>query len=317
MDILNISLVQVMLSVIISWALFAIFISLIQESIAQIMAERGRFLKAYLLKQLQDDSNGINWANLVYLHGAVDLLTRETNKPTNDINPRLFAEVLIEVVSSAHIVQATLQKNNYVNPTLANFKSAMQTLKQSDVTSFLRLSMSNAELQLNTTTPDAIESGIYNQLALQIENWYKEFVERVNLWYKKRMRKKLFIIGLILSIIINVDSIQLFNYFRVTPKSRTAVVNYYTEYIANTDSSHSAIDAKTAITQESLDSLVKVADLPVGFDYSIFKAYPKRNTRFFVWKIVGFIITGFAGCFGAPFWFDVLKKAYSKNIKLS
>lgn len=317
MDILNMPLVQVMLSIIISWALFAIFISLIQESIAQIMAERGRFMKAYLLKQLQDDSNGINWANLVYLHGAVDLLTRETNKPTNDINPRLFAEVLIEVVGDAHVVQATLQKNKYINPTLANFKSAIQTLKQSDVTSFLRLSMSNAELQLNTTIPDANESSVYNQLALQIENWYKEFVERVNLWYKKRMRKKLFIIGVILSIIINVDSIQLFNYFRVTPRSRTAVVNYYNNYIANTDNSHPAIDAKTAITAETLDSLVKVADLPVGFDFSIFKTYRQKNSWFFVWKIIGLLITGFAGCFGAPFWFDVLKKVYSKDIKFS
>ena len=233
MDLFKIPIIQIALAVIISWTLFAIFIGFIQEAFAQVLAERGRFMKAYMLKQLNDGANKINWATLLYKHGAVDLLTRESNKPTNDINSHLFAEVLIDVVGKAEIVQQNKQAGKYRSPSLANFKSAMLTLNDSDVISFLRLAFNNAELRTNNRAPEINEAAVYDQLVSQIEAWYKEFTERLTLWYKKRMRKKLFIIGVIVSLFINVDSVQLFNYYSINPQSRASVINYYNNYSYN------------------------------------------------------------------------------------
>src|SRR4051812_1873697 len=104
MNIFSITIVSIAISIIISWALFAIFCSILHEVFAQIKAERGRFMKEYLSRQLKDNSNGVNWASMLYLHGAVDLLSRTTNKPTSEISPRVFAESLIDVVGNSHIV---------------------------------------------------------------------------------------------------------------------------------------------------------------------------------------------------------------------
>src|SRR6476620_11255523 len=105
---LSLSIISVAIAIIISWALFAMLCSFLHETIAQTKAERGRFMRKYLFKQLQDLPNGVNWASMLYLHGTIDLLSREANKPTNDIQPDVFAKTLVEVVSNAHIVQMQL-----------------------------------------------------------------------------------------------------------------------------------------------------------------------------------------------------------------
>jgi hypothetical protein len=322
MDLLDLPIIQVALGIIISWALFAIFISFIQESIAQAMAERGRFMKRYMLRQLYDAPNGINWANLVYIHGAVDMLIRANNKPTNDIHPKLFAEVLIDVVGSSNVVEVAKRSQDagflekpalYQSQVIENFQLAIHQLKQSDTTAFLRLAWRNAELKAWETEKQVSESVIYTELVSQVQNWYIEFSERMTLWYKKRVRLKLFIIGLIVSIIINVDSIQLYKSYKIQPQSIQAVKEYYeTYYAADTAKLNSDLKLNPG---KSLDSLVKAAALPVGFDYNVFKKPPYKSE--WIWKILGFLLTGFAASFGGPFWFDVLKKAYSQKVKIS
>src|SRR5678815_557090 len=96
--------VSIAISIVICWALFAIFCSLVQEAIAQILAERGRFMKYYLLKQFQDLSNDINWGQALYQQGNVSLLSRDDRKPSNDIDPSVFARSIIAAVANSHLV---------------------------------------------------------------------------------------------------------------------------------------------------------------------------------------------------------------------
>ncbi len=307
MNFYNLSVIQIAICIIISWALFAIFVSLIQEAFAQILAERGRFMKEYLLQQLNDKPNATNWAALIYLHGTIDLLIRDSRKPTNEINPKLFAEVLIETIGESHLVQTNLQPTNYSSPVLSNFKSGTITLNNSPVIAFLRLALKNAEIKYSNTTANK-EALIYQELVKQIEEWFIEMTGRLILWYKKKMRRKLFIYGFILALLINVDSVQLFNFYKMNPNSRAAVQNYYNNYVADSSSEYVPIDTSALATIRSLDSLVKAADLPIGFDHNIFVDKPSKDGPIF-WKIIGLFISGFAASFGAPFWFEILKKS--------
>ena len=104
MNLFNFPVINIAVAIIISWALFAIFCSLVHEAFAQLKAERGRFMKKYILLQLQDFPNGVNWGSLLYMHGNVDMLSRAPGKPSSDIQPCLFAETLIDVVATAHLV---------------------------------------------------------------------------------------------------------------------------------------------------------------------------------------------------------------------
>src|SRR5690242_17983153 len=205
---LSLPIISTAIAIIISWALFALFCSFVHEAVAQMKAERGRFMRKYLFKQLQDLPNGVNWASMLYLHGTVDLLSREANKPTNDIQPDVFAKTLIEVVGNAHIVQMQLpdlqqnssqvsdtyvfqrqhvlytSQNQFSHAVLSNFKAATQVLKPSAVVSMLIQAINNAELraEVGKNGQQATEAEVYTHLLNFIEKWYSDFTERLSYW---------------------------------------------------------------------------------------------------------------------------------------
>jgi hypothetical protein len=338
MDLFSIPFLATFFAIVISWALFAMACSFVHEMIAQILAERGRFMKKYLFRQLEDTPNGINWASLLYMQGPIELLSRADNKPTSDIEPKLFATSLIESVANSQIVklhapelrniddnpQFVDDRNDYRNLTLYNFKAATQVLKPSDVIEMFRQAMRAAEL--NTPEPNGeTENVVYQNLVSHLENWYKEFTERLTLWYKKKTRVRLFLLGIVLAVLVNVDSIQLFKFFNEHPDSRTAVLSFYEqkkdEY--NTKAirlQHGEVDSTNKLPVDSIikigqsfekdiDSLRKAAAIPVGFDHNVFRS-PSHGGDIW-WKILGLLISGFAASFGAPFWFDLLRRATS------
>ncbi len=426
MNILSTPILAAAIAIIISWALFAIFCSIVHEAIAQLKAERGRFMRKYLFKQLQDLPNGVNWASLLYLHGTIDLLSREANKPTNDIEPDVFAKTLVEVVGSAHLVQMQIpllqqnllskkdatQPQQFVNQvqnyfshaTLFNFKAATQVLKPGSVVSMLSQAINTAELNANAGSAGqwVTEAEIYNHLVRFIEKWYIDFTARLTLWYKKKTRQRLFLLGCLLGLILNIDSFQLFGFYTANPSSREAMINYYQQnadtlsHIANkpeysgrnTATTDSVLAATPSLSADALlyldavlntmrdtaaspiaaaevldnaaararedsmaaslysgtkhdtgrtsllpahnavkdtlqrlsyrflqraDSLRNTANLPVGFQYSIFRSQLPFFSYLMLLKILGVLISGLAASFGGPFWFDVLRKIYTRK----
>ena len=79
-----------------------------------------------------------------------------------------------------------------------------------------------------------------------------------------------------------------------------------------------AIDSLVKIAgtyQNKLDSLQKAAALPIGIRYSIFYSSQRYSRNYFVLKVLGILISGFAASLGAPFWFDILRKAIALKSK--
>lgn len=342
-------------AVIITWALFAILCSLVHEAIAQVLAERGRFMKNYLFKQLKDQTNGFNWASLLYMNGSVSMLTRDPAKPTNDISPKRFAESIVDATGKIQAVKAIAPATKfYTNPLLNNLKAALSILNPSDVTLLLIDCLASAEAKASSQAGVLNETEVYNNLIQNIENWYFDFTGRLTLWYKKRTRKRLFLLGLLVAVIINLDSIKVFSFYRDNPVAATTVMDYYQKnktsleamaakadtmkviVISGKDSALQMLPAKEYLKNlkltEPADSFLKElqalqakTSLPVGTDHSILlelkieketKEKEKKEWSygsFWFWKILGLIITGFAASFGGPFWFDVLRKVYTKS----
>lgn len=331
MNLLNIPILATALSIVIAWALFALFCSYLHEAIVQAKAERGRFLKQYLLKQLQDTPNGVNWASLLYQHGTVDMLSRSPEKPTSDISPELFARTLIEVAGNANIVQMHIGpavKLSYNIPLLRNFEAATKVLQPSDVVAMFKQAFSDAELKAMVN--GAVDKGkLYQELEKNIEQWYNELLERISLWYKKATRQRLFFLGAVIALILNVDSIQLFEQFKDNASTRNAMIAYYTKNQSDLQQQSEALKkAKVKDTvslkqaagdlknvTDSLAALSKKADLPIGTAHSII--FKKQGLDFagVLLKLLGIVISGIAASFGAPFWFDVLKKVYTPSPK--
>lgn len=278
----DIPILSTAIAIVISWALFALFCSYLLEAWVQIKADRGRFMKNYLYQQLMDEPNGINWADRLYSHGTIDLLSRDPKKPSNDISPKLFAATLVDVVGSSHLVQSQIKSFreldtpvNYKSTLLKDFKYGTLILNSSDVVTLFRQAIAYAELKATKDQNGASnEVEVYDYLIGYLENWFTEFSQRLTLWYKKQTRERLFYLGVIMAVIINVDSFQLFNFYENDPRAAAQVIQFYNEHrelgqdtLGSNISSPSQLKeekkiiAMTKQERASLDSLIELSSL--------------------------------------------------------
>jgi hypothetical protein len=342
MNIFSLPIIEISVAIVISWGLFSIFCSMIHEALVQIKSERGRFFKAQLVRQFFDKPNQINWASLLYTHSSVDLLSRAYNKPASDISPKIFAEALIDTVANSLIVQSKLANNpqplpgtiKYTNKLLNEFSFATKILLPSDIISFLKNSLTKAEIRAGATGNVVDEARVYQYLTEEIMQWYEQLSERTSIWYKKTTQKRLFMLGLGVALLSNVDSIQLFKYYSNNPEASASVIKFYEtnkealnrlavnyDTLAKNPANRNYADsAKIAEAQkkvasdlkaytQSIDSLINATDIPVGWADDPLTKPDSISFAGILLKILGLAISAFAASMGAPFWFDILNKA--------
>lgn len=160
-----------------------------------------------------------------------------------------------------------------------------------------------------------------------LEEWFKDSMDRVSGWYKKHTQELLFIIGLGIAIVFNVDSIRVAETLWVDRDARQGMVAAANEYVQNHPSPPTP-QAKDGSQPEKFDGLAndmrdsvkafdKVANealLPVGWqgpshdDWAAVRSHPLVTAMHGLFTLVGWIITAAALSLGAPFWFDILGK---------
>jgi len=148
-------------------------------------------------------------------------------------------------------------------------------------------------------------------------------MERLNGWYKRKIRRWLFVVGLIVAICFNVDTLIVVSRLYSDPQLRSGVADAAEKYI------NQQIRVDSVYSVESMDSLkekigqlkqqLDPLNLPIGWNINdstelFSKKFLtdgwegfRKNSSF--QNLLGWIFTAFALSFGAPFWFDVLKKS--------
>lgn len=378
----SMTIVQIAISIVISWALFSLLCSMIHEIMVQIKSERGRFFRTKILQKLYDPTNQINWGIMIYDHSKIKLLTKSSEAPPSEISSKTFAETLVDSVAFAQVTQIAKNKQafnpNFSNNLLNDFEFAVNNLGQSDVINMLRLSLNKAKIRASNST-GIEEEKVYSFLIEDIQIWFDEFGSRTSLWYKKSSQIRLFILGIIIAAIMNIDSIALIQYYKENPTVRAGIIGFYTknkieleelsnkykilDSIASTQSAPVTAVAQndsttteqpntpeenTAIPLDStkikiirndiaklskqIDTLKQAYDLPIGWDKAVCESktavddasqqdkmscHCTTNTVTFscaLFKILGLLISALAASLGAPFWFDLLKKATTTSI---
>lgn len=130
------------------------------------------------------------------------------------------------------------------------------------------------------------------------EQWFDDSMQRVSGWYRRHVGIALWVIGIVVVILLNVDTLQVANTLWKDPAARSAVV-------AQADAAAKqgqGVDAANAVSK---------LELPLG--WKLFKAgsgpqeFPNRAGGIIA-KIVGLLLTVAALSLGAPFWYDLLGK---------
>ncbi len=178
-----------------------------------------------------------------------------------------------------------------------------------------------------------------------LENWYNDSMDRASGWYKKYTQNVLLIIGLILAIGFNVDSINVGKTLWFDKDVRANLITAAGKYVEKNTPGNAASETEEKIeldkdkltrqmstTVKAFNEVSRESLLPVGWHYQreTYEAYRHNlfhpgewiiNPARWVWSdipnwnwprlvsgAVGWLITALALSLGAPFWFDILNK---------
>jgi hypothetical protein len=134
----------------------------------------------------------------------------------------------------------------------------------------------------------------------KVENWFDETMERVGGWYKRKAQAIIFISAFLIALGLNVDSVMVTNTLWTSPAIRSALANSASAVEGGVD------ELDPVLTEIGEFQLLGWAE--AGSDDPRALPTSADTTAWYVYKIIGLLITAFALSLGAPFWFQMLTK---------
>ncbi len=150
-----------------------------------------------------------------------------------------------------------------------------------------------------------------DEFKVELESWFKHTMARSIGWYKKKISYLTFVVGLIIAINFNVDTIYIAKELKENTAKREALMVQVEDYHRN-NTNQAAIDTirnGTALDSTQIDKLSQEVSknsslINESLSLPHYDNYKKNPLS----AILGWILTAIAISFGAPFWFDLLNK---------
>lgn len=262
---INSNVVEVAIGLVFCYASVALMASSIFEAIANWLKLRSKnlFKGIYELLNAGESAAGQQLLLSVYNHalthplgnGRAQTIGEIKNKPSY-ISPVDFAKALIQTVQSTKVI-------------VDDGKIAVAKLDVGDS-------------QLKILLDGLIEraAGDLQKVQDDLAKWFDASMESVSVAYRRRSQLWCFIIALVITVVFNIDSVQLFKNLWQEP---TLVA-----------------ELGLSGTQDANAAYQQLRALPIGWQENSLQLL--QDTWF-----VGWLVTASASLFGAPFWFELLK----------
>lgn len=140
-------------------------------------------------------------------------------------------------------------------------------------------------------------AGDVTKEVIAVEKWFNDTMDRVSGWYKRRVQLIIFILGLVIVVVLNIDTLSL-----ITSLSNDAVIRSTIISAAQGSATNAANASLTTLV-----SNVEKFQPQIGWSAAMLPG----DVWGWILKIVGLLATTFAISLGSPFWFDVLNKFIS------
>lgn len=332
-------MLQVLICLALIYFLLSTLVSIIFEWYALKTKQRGKLLFKSIVDLLNDSVNRSYGAS-VYSHPQIERLKKDKDSPPQYISAAMFADALIDVIgqqsieisyehttdSDGRLVVTPIEKRD--SDPLVRFKKGVESMNFSPFREMMRSFHEKA--------------GSYDNLKLAIGQWYDDYMERVSGWYKTRIQKTVFYFSLLVALVLNVDSFRLIRSLNNNEELRSALLKQ-ADYVVSGKkdsavlrkaSAHhdtllyllskfnllkDSLDKKYAQRTDSMLRVINATGLPIGWNSSVAPLSIPRDisgshykfwafTGYFLLWVLGILISSLALSFGAPFWFDVLKR---------
>jgi hypothetical protein len=150
-----------------------------------------------------------------------------------------------------------------------------------------------------------------------LESWYDDQMAVIAGWYKRWSRVVLGVVGVVIAVLLNIDTLQVAHSLYVDTPTQQAVVS--TAASGTLCQNGKTPDERASCARDELANL-HIAGLPLGYakgcdpGHGTWKrCWSWSSTAQLRWwnfeeKVLGWLLTGFGVSFGAPFWFDALSR---------
>ncbi len=291
---------EVAIGLIFIYLLLSLFCSAINEWIAGLFALRAKNLAAGIKSLLQDKA-GVGLAKALYSHALIDGLSKKSQQPDakeplkgkdgpSYIPPRTFATALMDNLGIL----------------LPPDPQAASDARVTEQLGLLDKANLDPKLKQGLTTLIKQANGDIAQLQRNIETWFDDAMDRVNGWYKRQTQVILFVLGLVVTLLLNADTIYIVQMLSRSPTMRAAIIADAQKL------SGQNLPEKTAT---DILAELKKTSFPLGWQ----KSDPPDSTKdrgnfievlknYGAMPIFGWLLTAAALSLGASFWFDLLNK---------
>lgn len=252
------TVLEVVIGMAFCYGSLALTVTTLQEALSAVFRLRAHMLRACIQRMLCDPQF-TGAARALYAHPLISTRTdfADPHAPPHPgpsyIQPANFALALIDAIRSSG----------------AALDSAIAAVP-------------DPQLRRTLDTLYVQTGGDVQRFQAALGGWFDSTMERLAGTYKRRQLLMSFLLALLLAILLNIDSIHLFQ----------------------TLWRHPALAAGIGAVPAALDTNLAngLATLPIGWS-----SFPPVLDAGFALQVSGWLITASTTLFGAPFWFDILQ----------
>lgn len=287
-----IGLIQVVIGLVFLLLLLSLLVTTIMELISSMLALRGQNLEKAIINML---ANGQKQGELFQAFKGNALYKQLCNyrgnskvRPPSYLSPQNFQSILMDIILKGEDAGKLTQKIDEI---------PNEELKQ-----VLKQLLNDAGYEL-----DAFKE--------KMQGWYNDVMDRAAGWYKRNIQILVTLVGLVVAVISNADTISVYQRLESNPEELKEIVTMAEAYAKKNE-----LDIQTGgSVQQQWDQVnhliqdeLQQANSPLGLGWH-YEDLRGMTPSDWVIKILGWIVTALAVSLGAPFWFDLLKKLV--NIK--
>ncbi len=314
-------MLEILIAICLIYALFAGMVSSLTELVSQMLSMRGRVLFEGLVMMLEEEK----------FHPGAPGFLRPFLSQDAKLVKKLYRHPLIDSLSPAGS-----SRPSYISPQI--FSAALvQVLSHDGSLTGLRQMLDNRTTWLGRLLGPMLDeaAGDLEQFKIRVEAHFNAVSDRISGWFKRRTQVAMFVVGLLLAILFNVDSIYIFQHLEKNSALVQSLVVRAEKIEANRQQPTSiTADATASHTEKSAESMQdlqsklknlsqQVSDfeqmgLPVGWYRPKAQSETSSGMTDYIvsqllepMKWIGWLVTAIAGVLGAPFWFDAISKLFS------
>lgn len=262
--------------------LFSLLTSTVMEVLASILALRGKHLRQTLETML--DEKSAEFFNHPLFQQLRYVSSRRVRLSVHNLPTKLSKETFTAILQD-------------ILPKSSQGKSIkLEALKEGGIRDILEF----------LARQDGGNTAVFKD---KIGFWFDEIMTRASEWYKGNIKWWLFGVGFALALIFNVDTIQIYQTISANAVLQEQIVTMATEFVEKNDSLQGPnLELSIQESAAHLDSTIKQIE-PVRSALGLgWSASEGKNLPWWLIKFAGLLLTGISVTFGAPFWFEILKK---------